>query len=47
MAFWNNKAEIEALQQQLIQRDNQIESLQQEQQSLQNQVHDLENNIAQ
>ncbi|NQY25789.1 MAG: CZB domain-containing protein [Piscirickettsiaceae bacterium] len=47
MAFWNNKAEIEALQKQLTQRNNQIESLQQEQQSLQNQVHDLEKNIDQ
>jgi len=45
MAFWNNKAEIEALHQQVKQRDKQIEALQQEQQSLQHTIHDLHDTL--
>ena len=45
MAFWNNKAEIEALQQQLQQRNATISSLQQEQESLQQQYNNLEETL--
>jgi len=45
MAFWNNKEEIEALQQQLNQRDATISSMQQEQSSLQHQYNNLEETL--
>ena len=47
MAFWNNKEEIEALQQQLQQRDNSINDLQLQQQQLQQQYNDLESTLEQ
>jgi len=47
MAFWNNKEEIEALQQQLQQRDNSINDLQLQQQQLQRQYNDLESTLEQ
>jgi len=45
MAFWNNKKEIEILQQQLQQRDDTINSLQQQLQSLQSQHDNLEETL--
>lgn len=45
MAFWNNKKEIGALQQQLQQRDATISSLQQEIQALQSQHNSLEETL--
>jgi len=45
MAFWNNKKEIDALQQQLQQRDATISSLQREQESLQQQYNNLEETL--
>jgi len=45
MAFWNNKAEIEALQQQLKKRDASIGALQQDQESLQQQYNKLEETL--
>lgn len=45
MAFWNNKKEVEILEQQLQQRDATISSLQQELQTLQTQHHGLEETL--
>ncbi len=45
MAFWNNKAEIAALQQEIKQRNATISSLQHEQESLQVQYHSLEESL--
>jgi len=45
MAFWNNKAELAALQQQVAQRDATISSLQQEKESLQFQYNNLEETL--